>query len=372
MAGSSKSVNREILLGPNEAETISYTVSRCFDYANIDEETITYVLYDEGTITPTTRLEEISVEVCQSCEGNDCNNDGDSCSKSTECGGGFCVESYCSNDDFCFDNNCNCNENEIQCDNNKQCVTIGNVAIDTETMCQKDEECTTGYLDPETMLCAKSPSQLEEENKDWNKFLIYAVLIFVCLIIFGLALFWYQKHRDKIEEQKIEELRQKTLQKEMDLTIIKLEAKNKRLEKIKKDIKEINFQKRKKREELIKLNLLKNNRTNLLGDINNIEQEIDRKWHDLKPFPDKQAKNRLVVINPYLGGYKCFYKKGIELKDYPYSSLIHRWVWKKNNGRSPRPGYHIHHIDEDKYNNDPRNLEEIWGKDHYKGHRNLK
>lgn len=88
-----------------------------------------------------------------------------------------------------------------------------------------------------------------------------------------------------------------------------------------------------------------------------------------KPFPDHQASNRFVVINPYLGGYKCFYKEGLELKDYSTSSLVHIWVWKKHNGRYPRQGYHIHHIDGDKYNNDPDNLAEINEDEHFKIHR---
>ena len=77
----------------------------------------------------------------------------------------------------------------------------------------------------------------------------------------------------------------------------------------------------------------------------------------------------MVVINLYLGGYKCFYKEGVDLENYPISSLLHRWVWKKHNGRNPKQGYHIHHIDEDKYNNDSRNLEEIPGDEHYEKHR---
>ncbi len=97
---------------------------------------------------------------------------------------------------------------------------------------------------------------------------------------------------------------------------------------------------------------------------------IDTNWKEItKPHPDSFANNRLVVINPYLGGYKCFYDKNLNLKDYPTSKLLHRWVWRKHHGRYPRQGYHIHHIDEDKYNNDIRNLEEIDGKEHYSLHR---
>ena len=85
-----------------------------------------------------------------------------------------------------------------------------------------------------------------------------------------------------------------------------------------------------------------------------------------KPYPSKHV-NRMVWRNPELGLYECFYNND---KPNPKSSeLVHRWVWKKHNGRYPWQGYHIHHIDEDKYNNDPRNLEEIEGKEHYEIHK---
>ena len=161
-----------------------------------------------------------------------------------------------------------------------------------------------------------------------------------------------------------------TIQKEMELVVTKLHTKNLELEKIKKDIEEIKDNKKIKEEELKKLDKLKENQTSLLTEVEKIEEKIDAKWENLKPFPDEQAKNRLVIINPYLGGYKCFYNKELELKEYPISSLVHRWVWKHKTGNWPKPGYHIHHIDGDKYNNNPDNLEEIHGEEHYERHRN--
>jgi len=39
-----------------------------------------------------------------------------------------------------------------------------------------------------------------------------------------------------------------------------------------------------------------------------LKQDIENNWAEItKPHPDKFANGRLVVINPYLGGYKCFY-----------------------------------------------------------------
>jgi hypothetical protein len=45
----------------------------------------------------------------------------------------------------------------------------------------------------------------------------------------------------------------------------------------------------------------------------------------------------------------------------------HRWVWINHNGEIPK-GMHIHHIDEDKSNNDISNLQMLSGSDHILEH----
>ena len=46
---------------------------------------------------------------------------------------------------------------------------------------------------------------------------------------------------------------------------------------------------------------------------------------------------------------------------------LHRYVWEYYNGKIPK-GYHVHHKDEDKTNNDIANLELMEGKDHLSHH----
>jgi len=96
---------------------------------------------------------------------------------------------------------------------------------------------------------------------------------------------------------------------------------------------------------------------------------MEAAWSKIRPYPDEQVGNRRVIINPFLGGYKCFYHPEIPLNEYSVDFLVHRWVWTNAHGRKPLPGHHIHHIDEDKYNNDPKNLEEVEGTEHYEKHR---
>jgi hypothetical protein len=148
-------------------------------------------------------------------------------------------------------------------------------------------------------------------------------------------------------------LRNKTIQK-------KIELEEYELNKLKNQIKNIEEQTEKTKNEINKLKKLK------------LEEKKRRK--DLEelyktPFQDPQASDRFVVKNPCLGGYRCFYQEGLPLEDYPISRLVHRWVWKEHHGRWPRPGYHIHHIDGNKNNNDPSNLEEKEGEEHFRMHR---
>ena len=197
---------------------------------------------------------------------------------------------------------------------------------------------------------------------------LFIISLFGILLIFGVLILILSTNREK-EIQKKEYAKQKTLQMRMEHDVKKLHLKNAELESVKKEIEEIKISRTLEETEVNRLNKLKKEKDILLEEIENIEQTIDDKWANLKPFPDPQANNRLVIINPYLGGYKCFYNKELELKEYPISKLVHRWVWKKHTGNWPKSGYHIHHIDEDKYNNDIRNLEEIEGEEHFEKHR---
>lgn len=58
----------------------------------------------------------------------------------------------------------------------------------------------------------------------------------------------------------------------------------------------------------------------------------------------------------YCGAY--FQRKG---------KRLHRMVWEYHNGEIPK-GYHIHHKDENKHNNDISNLELVYKSDHLRGH----
>jgi len=104
-------------------------------------------------------------EVCRKCLGKICLNDGQACSRSGDCGGGFCVRGFCSNNKDCYNNDCNCSAAEIQCTDNKTCVRRSSVALGAATKCNMSEECNTSYVDAATGRCAKTPEQIRIEEE---------------------------------------------------------------------------------------------------------------------------------------------------------------------------------------------------------------
>ncbi len=370
------------------------------------------------------KLEKVTKqkEICKLCSGSICLDDGASCSKNIECGSGLCVRGLCSGSKVCYNNDCKCSEKEVQCADNSKCVKKNSLNVGSRPICSF-EECKTKYINATTGLCSKSAEQVEKDRTFW----VIAIIVIVGVSGFtGLLLYLKFKTKNslaeteliakKMEAKKIkliaveteiklmEETRKrekeapKNLKKiEDDLKHKKLELEEltkkakilenvkdkekegiKRLQKINDDIDAKKLEIAKTNERFIETERIKNKEKESIDELKKLKLETEglakKIEEDTKkitaPHPDPQANNKLVVINPYLGGYKCFYDEKLDLKDYPTSKLLHIWVWKKANGRKPRPGYHIHHKDGNKYNNDSSNLEEIEGEKHYKLHAN--
>lgn len=80
--------------------------------------------------------------------------------------------------------------------------------------------------------------------------------------------------------------------------------------------------------------------------------------------------NKEIVISPFRkNGYQYFLDK-----DHPLAPtgdariLLHRHVASVKLGRWLTPEEHVHHIDEDKLNNSPENLQVLSNKEHYEAH----
>ncbi|MFH1506678.1 MAG: HNH endonuclease, partial [archaeon] len=298
--------------------------------------------------------------VCKQCNGGICIDDGEECSRNNRCGSGLCCQPV----RVCADNKtlvCPfCPEGKLNCHNQSclkpsikdagdaySCVWECTSGIGLEGVCklQNGSYCSSSgqcMCDACTYgVCSKTIPQYVKARIFRN------IMLAIAAVAIGLAVAWFffWKFRNEKTQKRIAE---------------KIEAKENVLEAIKKQINEL------KKEEAHKTKVIKN----LSLEKERVEQEIKQQWNQIKPFPDPQANNRLVIINPYLGGYKCFFHKDVPLEKYNTNWLIHRWVWKKKHGRWPKLGYHIHHKDEDKYNNDIKNLEEIFGVAHYGLHGN--
>ena len=73
-------------------------------------------------------------------------------------------------------------------------------------------------------------------------------------------------------------------------------------------------------------------------------------------------KNNII----YDGIIFSLYGKGYYMNDK--IGYLHRYIWEEYNGKIPE-GYHIHHQDEDKSNNDISNLQCVTRSEHMKIHR---
>ena len=329
---------------------------------------------------------------------------------------------------------CKCNSRRIYCETSEKCVSKRDVPDDVRPSCGLREECESEFIDSETGLCAKSPSQIEEEEEErienelrvkeietrkleleakereqqaerraqeareleleaqkraqetrrleledqrlkleaeraeqeaqrqheQKKLLTYSiisVIVLLAVLIIGGGIFLL------FFKTRLHEAKQKTLEKEIELEARHIESKEYDLEELKKKIKEIRKNKKLQQEEKRKLNDLK-------SEAEKLNSYIATQWKKTaKPFPYEGANNRLVIINPHLGGYMCFYDENLSLDEYRAGSLVHRWIWKKHHGRWPKQGWHIHHVDGNKYNNRIENLKEIKGEKHYELHR---
>ncbi|MFH0875415.1 MAG: hypothetical protein V1859_05740 [archaeon] len=193
-----------------DLDVIKTTESKwCRDFRFTEQYDIQYKETDGVKVKPTDIKEYQTI-----CDGG--KNDGESCNSPNECGGGFCIEGYCSNSIICFNKDCKCTADEIQCDDNKRCVKNGVIQLDNKPKCNLPDECQTGYISNDTGLCAKSPAQLENEKRlqlaqlenekrEQTKFYLISGISIIFLLIIGFFIYlFYTNNSKKLDIQKIE------------------------------------------------------------------------------------------------------------------------------------------------------------------------
>lgn len=339
----------------------------CNEYYFYDEYSIKYLDSEVVDVRPVEEKTYVSV-----CDGKD---DGKLCDSSNECGGGYCVKGICTFSELCHNNDCDCDSNEVQCTNNKQCVEKGIVRVDARPKCDLPEECETGYINEDTGLCAKSPSQIEEENYErlreemahqelimreendrlreemahqekmmqeknimfqenleWQKNIIIIIstilVIIVILIIIGIPIYFKQKNKS-------EETKQET---------IKL-----RIKEIESEINKINYELIKKNEEIDKLENTKKKTKEENARLIELNKTTEKLIYDLENKFIKYAKikhGNKIELNTQTGY--------LEFKDT--KKPIHLVTYKDNYPNEDLSGKEIHHINHNKLDNHISNL----------------
>lgn len=124
-----------------------YFTITCPGISGLDESSISFDIKTAGLEAKreSTKFDNYSCTQCPDGSGFICLNDGQNCTDSSQCGGAYCVRGYCSHSDSCFNNDCKCASDEIQCGDNTQCVKKNSVQLGFKPVC-RFEECITGYL----------------------------------------------------------------------------------------------------------------------------------------------------------------------------------------------------------------------------------
>jgi hypothetical protein len=131
MGPAEKYVDYPVYIASNEAFVIKYDVSSCHKYANIDPESISYLLYDN--IKPVLKYENLPVEVCSTCNGKVCLNDGVISDSDEKCGSGkrnilnICIPK--GEDSFIIGDNISSTELGENCANSPSDVKCGNFSV---------------------------------------------------------------------------------------------------------------------------------------------------------------------------------------------------------------------------------------------------
>lgn len=265
-------------------------------------------------------------DICKLCLGKLCLNDGAKCSNNLQCGGGYCIYGKCNTKNACYNNNCNCSEDEFQQGNN---LCVKRAVLEIGLKPQYDaKECITQYVNPETGLCAKSLMQIKEDRNNLLTKIIW-YMSFIALFLFSI--FILVKYKIKL----------------------KFAYFNYKLKQIRSDRKYTEKQ-------LNKKHLRNTEKKKYVSELKKLEQQEKNYLDKIRIYKattrlDSTFKKWQVLIND--SGYEIF----------PNGQLFHLWYYKKFIGKIPL-GYEIHHKDWDKRNNSKENLQLLTKEEHKKIH----
>jgi hypothetical protein len=365
--------SNEGVLGTIEPESFSVLESYYDNSKNLDKLKMEIVA-PAGLIKKLEKVLEGNI-TCKKCLGVDCINDGEKCSNPLECGGEFCIEGFCSDSEECFNNDCKCNTNEVQCNSNS-CVKKEVIQADGKPTCNLAQECVTNYISPETGLCSKSPTQIENERKEEEKvlakqkeiddgirakiikFLVTGISVILLIAILLVYLFFNKK-------KQFEEEKRKTILAGIYAEEKKIEIKEKEIQEFKKrlaTLKKYNQEELKtKKKQIQKVNSMNKKIRREIQEVVSMKKKLRRENQKNIRVNEKKYGHKFKLENGYLKFVKSLKYPGQE------GEFLHIWLYQKYKGNI-KPGNQVHHIDGKKLNNDIGNLEQMSKEEHDNEH----
>jgi len=318
-----------------------------FGTCSINEDSLIYHIDKPQIMYP----EEIEIEKTRTvCDGK---NNGSMCTNDNECGSRKCnFAGFCGKFTHCPEGTTNCQ--------NIKCLVPSSKDLGESYLC--DWECKTNY-GKEGRCERTTETVLKERVKFWSIVaLIFGIATLLLVISFHREI-WKKitnMVKDKAEKE-AEEIRENA-KREAESIIRDSE------QRLKQNVEEIK-EKQKIKEEIEKA-MAK------LGDSEEIRDKLAKVNEDIKTLTtqkDYEIRRYLDTLEKKEGhkfildgGYVRYAKSLFNPNEK--GGFYHTWVWKKRY-KKVRKGYHIHHKDKNKLNNNIENLEEVEGDDHLNRHK---
>ena len=382
---------------------------------NIRKENVTYFLSEPNLLF----LKDLNVSrtryICKLCDNNQCLDDGNECSTSEECGGGYCIEKICNNKPECYLDNCKCERfDKIQCKNTR-CVSKNTLPEGDKPFCGPIE-CKTNYTD-NSGRCVKSAEQksaeaLEHERIKSIRLIILSILAIVLIIsVIIFAVYFNEKNIQKREEKarkraraarkkeydKVKLEQESATQeyiKKTNLLIQNIKAyeealsdKKKQVEESKKDLYELHRlldEKKRKKEEIESIEKEIETKKKIISDLeSDLLTERSKQEEITKPYPS-YSRGFWVWRNPNIRNayYPCYVnpdvngehtiKTNIEVhKDLAEKEIFNfyrKWFGTHYHGKNFKDLV-VHHVDKDISNYELANLVVISPDQHRRLHK---
>jgi hypothetical protein len=329
----------------------------------------------------------IETAVCIKCGNKTCLDDDTSCVNDKECGSGICnIAGFCGQEKVV-----NCPNGKLNCDD-WTCLYPSNKSIGEGYSCEW--ECISGF--GKEGVCKETNEKVMKDRTIFIVITLFVLAISLFLIIISNnKKIWDNKRKKEsakakekakkegkeiIKKSKKESAKAKEKAKKEGKEIIKkskeelkrienkLVIKNKQKKEIKEDLILLKNEKDKTKEEEKELI---NKKKELLEKNLEIEKLSEEEKNKQKKLDEEIRNSEIKRTTPFLNkqGYRVYLNEdGYEVFE-DSGSPFHVWWFKHNHNRKIKKGYHIHHKDHNKRNNDIDNLEEKEPKEHYWEHK---